>query len=286
MSRALVVLSVLALAACSGDDALLESETPLVIAHGGGQGLGPDHTLPTYQASLDAGADVLELDIHRSADGDLVVMHDETVDRKTNGTGLLREMTTAEIQALDAGYRWSADGGETFPFRGMGYRVPTVREVIEAFPRSHFNIEIKQVDPPIVEDLAALLRELGLGDRTLVASFDDATIQAFRAVAPEIETSLAFNEGIALFPLLFGQPLSEFYEPPARFLQTSWFVGVGGTEYEILTAPLIEAVGEHGIVVHAWTINDEAEMDTLLARGVRGLITDFPGRARAAVDRR
>lgn len=288
MSRVFLLALAAPLLACSSEAPnLFFDERPLVIAHGGGQGLGPDHTLPTYRASLDAGADVLELDVHRSADGDLIVMHDDTVDRMTDGSGLIREMTTAEIQALDAGYRWTDDDGATYPFRGQGYTVPTVAEVFEAFPNAYYNIEIKQAVPRITDDVVALLDRFDLRERALVASFSDPTIQAFREAAPDVETSLAFEEGVQFgLPLLRGDTLPSFYEPPGRFLQTSWYVDVAGTEYEVLQEDLIAEAATHGIIVHAWTINDADEMDTLLARGVRGLITDFPGRARAAVDRR
>ncbi|MGF1469327.1 MAG: glycerophosphodiester phosphodiesterase [Sandaracinaceae bacterium] len=269
-----------------GDDNVFLAETPVVIAHGGGQGLGPDHTLLSYGLSLDAGTDVLELDVHLSADGDVIVMHDDTVDRKTDGTGLIREMTTAEIQSLDAAYRWTPDGGETFPYRGMGITVPTADEVFEAYPDAWYVIEIKQVLPSMVDDLVALLDEHDLRDRALVASFNRLTIEAFREAAPDVLTSLSEDEGIELgLPLLLGSPLPEGYEVPASFFQVPRYFDVPGIgRREVLTEELIGQAAELGVIMHAWTINDPDEMDVLLSRGVRGLITDFPDRARDRVD--
>lgn len=284
----LLALGLLLSIGCGGGGEVLTRTEPIVIAHGGGQGIGPDHTLLTYGLSVAEGTDVLELDVHLSADGDVIVMHDETIDRKTDGSGLIREMSTAEIQSYDAGYTWSDDGGETFPWRGMGVTVPTAREVFEAYPDATYNIEIKQTVPPMVDELVALLDEFGLRDRVLVASFHDLTIQRFREAAPDVLTSLAFDEGIAFgLPLILGNPYPEGYEPPAQFLQTSRFVNIPGMgEVEALSPELIAASEEVGVIVHAWTINDREEMDLLLSRGVRGLITDFPARAREAVQSR
>ena len=124
----------------------LAGGNPLVMAHRGGQGLWPPNTLFAFERAVEMGADILEMDIHASADGVLIVHHDDTVDRTTNGSGAIRDHTLTELKELDAGYHWSADGGETYPFRGKGMRIPTLEEVLEAFPKTRLNIDIKPDD--------------------------------------------------------------------------------------------------------------------------------------------
>jgi len=251
----------------------------LVIAHRGGRGIGPDHTLETFQAGLELGADVLELDVHTTSDGEIVVIHDDTVDRTTEGTGRVNDLTLAEIQALDAGYTWSDDGGATFPFRGQGQRVPTMREVLEAFPDEWYVIEIKQADPPMVDPFLELLAEFELEERTIVASFSDEVIGEVRAAGNGVRTS--YGELEATQFTLIDLSTLDSYEPPAEVLQVPP-TALGG--FEVITPELIERAARFGVPVHAWTINEREEMDELLALGVDGLITDWPDRARAAVD--
>ena len=121
-----------------------ENPRPLVFAHRGGGGLFPENTLEAFKYSAEMGVDVLELDIHSTADGKLVVMHDATVDRTTDGNGRVNELTFDQLKKLDAGYKFTNDGGKTFPFRGKNITVPTLDEVFSAFPAMTFNIEPKQ----------------------------------------------------------------------------------------------------------------------------------------------
>ena len=115
-----------------------------MIAHQGGDGLWPGNTLYAFEQAAALGVDVLEMDLHITKDGVLVINHDETVDRTTDGTGTIEDMTLAELKALDAGYDWSKDGGQTFPYRGMGLTIPTLEEIFQTFPEYHMTIEIKK----------------------------------------------------------------------------------------------------------------------------------------------
>ena len=162
----------------------------MVISHQGGDGLYPGDTLYAFEKSAEMGVDVLELDVHASRDGHLVVIHDETLERTTNGTGLVREKTLAELQELDAGYNWSPERKEeSFPYRGQGIVIPTLDEVFQAFPTYRINIEIKQQEPSITESLCKLIRDYNKQDQVLVVSFYDSEIQDFRQHCPEIVTA-------------------------------------------------------------------------------------------------
>ena len=163
-----------------GDHPFLDLPKPLVMAHRGGQGLWPPNTLHAYERACELGVDVLEMDIHMTADGSIVVRHDPTVDATSNGQGAIADLTLEEIKSLDAGYRWTADGGTSYPFRGRGITIPTLVEVLEAFPDIRLNIDIKPEQPEILPVFARLLADYNRLDTVLVASFHDRQIRSFR----------------------------------------------------------------------------------------------------------
>jgi glycerophosphoryl diester phosphodiesterase len=169
---------------------------PLVMAHQGGEELWPSNTMYAFERAVALGVVVLEMDLHVTADGALVLIHDETVDRTTDGTGVVEQMTLAEVKALDAGHYWTADGGQTFPFRGQGITIATLEELFQTFPDMPMNIEIKLVEnTPIVEPFCQLIRQYGKQDQILVASFHEDAMAEFRAVCPEVATSTSQNTG-------------------------------------------------------------------------------------------
>src|SRR5215213_3160249 len=149
----------------------------LHIAHRGGALLAPENTLPAFQQAVARyRTDMLELDVHLSRDGELVVSHDPTLERCTDAEGSLAERTLAQLQQLDAGYHFSPDG-QHFPFRGQGVRLPTLREVLRAFPGLRLNVEAKPDVPGIEDAMHALLREEGALERVCLGSELDAVAQ-------------------------------------------------------------------------------------------------------------
>ena len=130
---------------------------PLVMAHRGGAGLWPENTMFAFERAAEMGADVIETEIHSTADNNLVLIHDKTVDRTTNGTGPVNSFTLAELKELDAGYKWTTDGGRTFPFRGKGITVPTLEEVFTGLPNIPINIDIKQIAPSLAAPLQFMI---------------------------------------------------------------------------------------------------------------------------------
>ena len=158
---------------------------PLVIAHRGGAGLWPENTLHAFKQAQLLGVDVIEMDVRSTSDGVLVVLHDATVERTTDGKGRVGEMTLAELSRLDAGYKWSSDGGKTFPFRGQGIVVPTLQEVFTALPEMRFNIEPKQDAPSMAQPLCRLIREHRMADKVMLGSFSSTVLEEFRRECPE-----------------------------------------------------------------------------------------------------
>ncbi len=254
----------------------------LCYAHQGGAREGPSSTLWAMERALAAGADAIELDVHTTADGHLVVCHDPTVDATTNGSGRISAQTLAELRALDNAYSWApgsvvATGlaDHEYPLRGRAPQDPSLGiasldEVLDAFPGVIVNLDIKERDPPYEEAVARCLRAHGRSDDVIVASFNDASTAAFRAVAPEFATS-AGTLGVAEFwrAAHAGEPLTTV---PYVALQ----VPVQTAGVTVCDDVLVAAAHRAGVAVHVWTVDDADEMARLIEMGVDGIITDVP----------
>ncbi len=250
-----------------------ESPRPLVFAHRGGGGLIPENTLEAFVYSARMGVDVLELDIHSTSDGTLVVMHDAAVDRTTDGRGRVNELTLEAIKKLDAGYVFSPDSGQTFPFRNRKITVPTLREIFDALPQMTFNIEPKQHAPSIIKPLCALVRERKMIDKVIVGSFNQTTIDDFRRECPEVATSASPSE-VTKFLALVKAGLTDSYSPPMQALQVPQNLG----SLQVVSKEFIETAHRRNLKVHVWTINETADMQRLIEMGVDGIMTDYPDR--------
>jgi glycerophosphoryl diester phosphodiesterase len=257
-------------------------------AHQGGAREAPSSTLYALRRAVAAGAHALELDVHATADGELVVCHDATVDRTTNATGAIADMTLAEVRVLDNAYWWVPgqvvafdEDPSAYPLRGAApddpeLRIASLREVLEAFPGVFLNLDIKQTAPavkPYEGALAGLLREYGRRDDVIVASFHDAALQAFSSIAPEVSVS-AGTFAVAQFWQAVQDGAGEDRLPQSVFhaLQVP-------ATYErtvIVDHRFVTRAHERGVAVHVWTIDDAGEMADLVDLGVDGIMTDRP----------
>jgi glycerophosphoryl diester phosphodiesterase len=215
--------------------------------------------LSAFQSALDMGVGGIELDVHASKDGQLVVIHDFQVDKTTNATGAVRSFTAAELAALDAGSHFSAE------FAGIG--VPTLAEVFDLVgDRCRINVEIKSEDPeggPEVELLAALIQGRNLHDQVIVSSFNPITLVKLRYVDPKVQLGL-----------LYFTPL-----PP--HLRQAWFTPILRPEavhpyYKLVDAGAMSWARARGCAVNTWTVNEPAEARRLADLGVDAIITDVP----------
>ena len=268
----------------------------LNIAHQGGEDEAPSSTMYSLERAMRLGSDMLEIDVHTSADGELMVLHDSTVDRTTDGSGSVYEMTAREIQALDAGHNFVPGEGtedegpaSDFPFRGVRYgerkpppsfephhfRIPVLDEVISKYPTVPVNIEIKGASDEDVasflrnaEMLAAYLNDLGRTEGIMVASFNDAALARFHQLAPQIDTAPAIA-GVAAYKLADVPPP----EGTKAFQVPISFQGVSVTDEEF-----IDRAHSDGYGVHVWTINDPGEMRMLLGWDADGIMTAEVGR--------
>lgn len=261
--------------------AYVQTSRPLVMAHQGGADLAPSNTMAAFRNAAQMGVDALELDVHTTKDGAVVVIHDATVDRTTNGTGRVHELALSDLQKLDAGYQFSTDNGQTFPFRGQGVTIPTLQEVLAAFPTLRINIEIKQADPPMEQAVADLIQQAGAQERVLVVASNSDVIERFRALMPEVATGASESEVRSFF---YAQTLrvSAFYRPTADALQVPENFG----NIHVLSPHFVQAAHARDVAVHAWTINDVESMRRLLDMGIDGIITDRPDLALEVLGRK
>jgi len=255
-------------------------KVPLVIAHQGGDGLWPSNTIYAFERAAALGVDVLEMDVHATTDGAIVVSHDETVDRLTDGTGLIKEKTLEELQALDAGYRWNKDPAASYPYRGLGLTIPTLDAVFAAFPDVPFNVEIKQREPSIVSSLCALIRQHDRQDTVLIASFHPETMLDFRRQCPRVATSATESE-IRPFFVLNRIFLDAVYRPPAEAFQVPEYSG----DLHVVTERFVRGAHRHNVQVHVWTVDETDDMQRLLGLAVDGIITDRPDRLLTLLNR-
>ncbi len=259
---------------------LFNRDDVLVIAHRGGAGLWPENTLYAFRQAAALGVDVLEMDVQITKDGEIVVLHDSTVDRTTNGTGAVGDLTLTELRRLDAGYTWTADEGQSFPFRGRGLTIPTLAEVFAALPEAPMNIEIKPSGPSIAAPLAQLIRDYGMAECVLVASFDVGILQEFRRLCPEAATAAAEAEVRTLYTLGLLR-LGRTYCPPAEAVQVPEYHG----RRRVVTPHFVAMVGERNMEVHVWTVNRCDDMRRMVKLGVDGIVTDYPDRLLAVLGR-
>jgi glycerophosphoryl diester phosphodiesterase len=232
---------------------------PLVIAHRGGAGLSPENTLFAFRRSWKLGADVLEMDIRETMDGNLVVIHDKTVNRTTDGEGEISQMTLEDVKKLNAGFKFTADNGQTFPFREQKITIPTLKEVFEALPEARFNIEIKNESLTVAGSLCSLIREHKLSERVVVASVNQTNLDNFRRQCAEIATSAGFSE-VLKFVTYHKTGLGESYSPNMSVLQT--IENLGGLQ--VVSKESVETAHKLNLQVHVWTINQPEDMQRLI----------------------
>lgn len=226
-----------------------------------------------FQGAVDLGYTWVETDIHLSCDGVLVCLHDDTLDRTTNGSGSVSDHTISEIESLDAGYH---HGGEQ-AFRRAGIRIPTLNELVTTYPELRVVVELKQ--PGLVEPLLDLVNRNELWDRLVVGSFHDRWLADFRRAsggrvatsAGRIETLRAWTAALA------GRRArpADALQVPRRYLGLP-----------VVTPRTLAGYHRSGLYVHVWTVNQPREMTRLLDLGVDGLITDRPDLLKGVLEQR
>lgn len=252
---------------------LLEFDARLVIGHRGASADAPENTLESFRLALEQGADALELDVHLSADGVPVVIHDPDLRRTTDRAGAVASLTLEELRRVDAGARFTPDGGRSFPWRDRGVRVPTLAEVVSELPGVPLLIELKTAAAQ--EPVRRVLEEHDAVERSVPASALDAALELFRAVRMRYGASareiarLYFGTACGMAPRSAAYSLLSV---PVRhrglYVPTRWFLG---------------AARRLGAPVHVWTVDDPALAARLFDAGAAGVVTNRPGEMRRAM---
>lgn len=249
---------------------------PYNIAHRGGGQLAPEETLEAFSKALASGADLLEYDVHITADGHLIASHDPTVDRITDGHGVINEMTLEEIKSFDAGARFrDAEGNAVYA--GRGVKLATIEEIFQTFPNTRAVVELKDDNYPelyeaMIQEMWRLIQEYDMEDLVVIGSFDDAIIQRFQDVSGG---AVAIGAGVELTTPYITKlvlRLNGLAELKADSLQLP-------TEQKglnLASQHIIRTNRKRGIEVYYWTINDEPTMRYLIRQGVDGIMTDNP----------
>jgi glycerophosphoryl diester phosphodiesterase len=245
---------------------LLELGRRLVIAHRGASAEHPENTLESFRVALEQGAHALELDVRATADGEAVVIHDATLDRTTDLSGLVRERRLAELRRADAGARFAPE--RDGPWRASGVRVPTLAEVLAAFPDVSILIEVKE--PAVAEPARRAILEAGAASRVVLASADHAALERFRE-PPFLRGASGADIARLYFPTMLGVP-------PASLDAVAYSVPLRWRGLTIPTRRVVAAARRAGRPVHVWTVDDPFTAVDLWRRGVAGIVTNRPGR--------
>jgi glycerophosphoryl diester phosphodiesterase len=246
---------------------------PQVFAHRGGAALRPENTLLAFDHGLALGADGLEFDVHLSRDGVVVVHHDRTLERTTNGRGPLAGLTAAELGRLDAGHSFEE-------FRGAAGGIPTLEAVLRRYPSVPFIIELKVNEPLLAHRTIDAVRAADAVERVALGSFGTRVLRAARAYEPAIRTGSSREETrLALYRSWIRWPVRR---PPYREFQVPELSG----STRVVSPRFVRYAHNAGIAVHVWTVDDAADMRRLLEWGVDGLISDRPDIAVEVVDGR
>lgn len=243
---------------------------PKILAHRGDSAFYPENSLEAFESASSLGVDVIETDIHLTKDGKIIIWHDESVDRQTDGSGAVESFTREELSRLDAGYRFSS--GDSYPFRAKGIRMIGLAEALTHLPDMRFNVDLKTDSPLLVERFVETVRAHDATDRVLGASFHVSNLHRLRSLAPDMASGISSREVKGLLLLQKLHLRIDRSRIGGDVLQ----VPVRSGPIKVVTPSLIRTFHELGIPIQVWTINDRDQMKWLLSMGVDGIFTDDP----------
>jgi len=238
---------------------------PLIIAHRGASGYIPENTMKAFEKALEMKSDGIELDVHMSKDGHLIVCHDERVDRTTNGSGFIKDLSLLELKELDAGSWFNEDF--------TGEKIPTLDEVFELIEHKDIIINIELKSGPIIYDgiekkVIDLLKKFNLQENAIISSFNHYSLVESKKIDKSIKTAVLYMEGLV---------------DPWKYAQYIEADGVHPLFYNIVPQ-VVEGCLKNNMFVIPFTVNEEDHLKKLLQSGITGVITNYPDRARKILD--
>ena len=254
----------------------IPTDRPLVFGHRGGSRLAPENTIAAFDRAAAEGVDGLELDVRLSKDGQVMVCHDARVDRTSNTTGAVKDMTASELARVDAGY-WFTTGDLSYPFRWRGFGVPTLREVLARYPDLPFIVEMKDNTRAMAEATVDLVRTARATDRVCLGAFPNAVMRHARRGGSEIATSASSGEVLRAMITASAGRL-----PPCRRYQALQ-VPERRRRLRVVTPRFVRAARRAGVPVQVWIVDGAEDIRRLLDWGVQAIVTDRPDIAVPAV---
>jgi glycerophosphoryl diester phosphodiesterase len=244
------------------------SQRPLVFAHRGGSALAPENTLAAFDHGLALGADGLELDVRLSRDGVVVVHHDRSLDRTTDLRGAVAGQTADALSRADAGYAFASGAG--FPFRGRGFGVPPLSDVLKRYPGVPIIVEAKVDTEEMAQAVVTVVRAAGAVDRVCLGSFGRTVLRVARARDPSMATSAAREE------VRWALYRSWCRWPVAQVAYDAYQVPEWAGRTRVVSRRFVADAHRAGLFVQVWTVDTAEDARRLLDWGVDGLITDRP----------
>ena len=248
---------------------------PLILAHQGGEKEWPSNTMYAFERARKCGSDVLDIDLQMSKDKVLVLIHDTTVERTTDGRGAVAELTWAQLEKLDAAYNFSLDS-KTYPLRGQGIKIGRLDDVLTTFPDWRLQIEVKEAPLDIADELAKLLKAHGAEKRVLISSFRPDLMAELRRACPDVASSATPSE---IRSMVFASwlHLEGLISPDYCALQ----VPISRYGLPLVTARTVQAAHARGVTVLPWTIDSDEDVEICRKAGADGLNTNLPTRMEA-----
>ncbi|WP_235867328.1 glycerophosphodiester phosphodiesterase [Priestia abyssalis] len=242
----------------------------LIIAHRGASGYAPEHTIKAYELGIEQGGTYTEIDLQMTKDGTLIALHDETVERTTNGKGLAKQLTLTQIKKLDAGSSFNHLNPKRAKKEYEGLQIPTLEEIFQTFGSGHhYYIEVKAPSQSgeMEEKLVELLKRYDINiNHIYIQSFSKDSLQKLKRLNPSLRL-------IQLLP----SHLSGFITKKQLKMISTYAMGVGPNA-RLLTSQYVQTVKAAGLDIHPYTVNDIKQMKRLIKWGVDGMFTDYPDR--------
>ena len=246
-----------------------------ILAHRGASGEYPQSTQLAFEKALEQGADVLELDVHLSADNRIIINHDADLVRNVDIEDEIEDLTLAEIKQLDAGHEFTLDDGESYPFRNQGHVLLSLSELFELYPYERFNVEMKANDKDLAETLWQVISDYQMQDKVVVAAQKKKVMKHFRKVSDgQVKTSATIGELIGA-SLAWSSGWGWAYKPKFDVAQLP---------YAITTKPYVRFFQKKGVTVDVWTVNKQSHIERSIDMEVDGIIGDYPGRIYQALE--
>lgn len=255
---------------------VLNFNRPIVLAHRGGSHIAPEHTIVAFEKAFELGVDGFEVDIRLTKDEEIIVFHDDTVDRTTDGFGFVKDYTLVELKKLNAGYHFVDSEGH-YPYKEHKLEILTLRELLEKFPNTYINIDMKDNSDTyegslIPSKLWRLIEELQVENRIVVTSFFSEQVDRFNLYAQNRVALGAGEHDVKKAFTAFTSQFKHLYHPKVDVFQ----IPVKSNLFSLDSSKFIAFLTNLNIPVHYWTVNDAETMRRLIQNGANGIVTDRP----------